>query len=144
MRYSIAIFVLVFTVGCVPKDSIRYITLPSKSVEQVDLLLGPPTKPFRIVGNVFIEGARTASWESVVEAAREEAADMGADAVFMGQAGEYQAGTVIMPSGSPTTTTGTMSRSSANMTSNTYAGQTVATEVRREQFTGIAIMYENP
>lgn len=143
MRYIIAIFVLVLTVGCVKRDSIRYVTLPPKPIEQVELLPGPPNKPFRVIGNVFLDGAPASSWQSVADAAREEAARIGADAVFMGQAGEYQAGTVIMPSGpTTTTTTGTMVGSTFNMRSNTYAGPTMAGGVRRKQFTGIAIVYQ--
>jgi hypothetical protein len=82
--------------------------LPAKSVEHVELLPGPPDKPFKVVGHVFIDGANSRSWQSIAEAARAEAADIGADAVFMGQMGENQSGAVSIPTGSTNTTTGTL------------------------------------
>jgi hypothetical protein len=144
MRYIIPIFVLVFLVGCVKRDSIRYVTLPAKPIEQVELLPGPPTKPFKVVGHVFVTGAPAASWQSVAEGARAEAAEIGADAVFMGVAGQYQAGTVIIPGSSTTTTTGTITGSSINMTSNTFGGASIAAGIQRKRFTGIAIVYQQP
>jgi len=142
MRYALAILVLVFAVGCVKRDSIRYVTLPAKPIEQVELLPGPPNKSFKVVGHVFVKGAPASSWQAVAEGARAEAAEMGADAVFMGNAGEYQAGTVIMPGSSTTTTTGTISGSSINSTSNSFAGPTTAIGIQKKQFTGIAIVYQ--
>jgi len=95
-----------------------------------------------VIGHVFVKGAPAASWQSVAEGARAEAAEMGADAVFMGNAGEYQAGAVIMPQSSTTTTTGTITGSSFNATSHTFTGPTTAIGMRARQFTGIAIQYQ--
>jgi hypothetical protein len=144
MKYFIvALFFLCSPVGCVKRDSIRYVSLPAKSVEQVVLLPGPPDKPFKVVGHVFIDGANSRSWQSIAEAARAEAADIEADAVFMGQMGEYQAGSVSLPTGSTTTTTGTLNRSALRLNSQTFAGPTVAAGIERKQLSGTAIVFEN-
>ena len=112
-RYTYILAALVIgTVGCIKKDSIRYMTLPAKTAEQVELLPGPPDKPFKVVGHVFIDGSNKRGWQSIAEAAREEAADMGADAVFMGDMGQYESGTMTMPGASTSTTTGTLRSSS--------------------------------
>ncbi len=142
MRYVIAILVLICAAGCVKRDSIRFVTLPPKPIEQVALLPGPPEKPFKVVGHVFVKGAPAASWQSVAEGARAEAAEMGADAVFIGNAAEYQAGTIIMPHSSTTTTTGSFSGGPFNATSNTFMGPTTAMGIEKKRFTGIAIMYQ--
>jgi len=144
MRYILPIVLLLATVSCVKRDSIRYFSLPAKTVEQVELLSGPPDKPFKVVGHVFIDGSNKRSWQSIAEAAREEAAEMGADAVFMGQMGQYESGTVSVPSGSTTTTTGTVGRSSFNTNSTTFAGPTVAAEIKRKQLSATAIVYQSP
>jgi hypothetical protein len=125
------------------KDSIRFANLHSKPVEQVALLPGPPPKPFRVIGHVLIKGAPAAKWQKVAEAAREEAADMGADAVFMADAGEYYAGTVIMPGSTTTTTTGSFTGSSFSARSQTYSGPSTAMAMQNKRFTGIAIVYES-
>ena len=130
--------------GCVKKDSIRYMTLPPKAVEHVELLPGPPDKPFKVVGHVFIDGSNKRGWQAVAEAAREEAASMGADAVFMGQMGEYQAGTMSVPTGSTMMTTRRADRSSFNSSSTTFAGPTVSAGVQRKQLSATAIIYQNP
>jgi hypothetical protein len=144
MKYFIAaILVLCSAVGCVKRDSIRYVSLPAKSVEQVELLPGPPDKPFKVVGHVFIDGANSRSWQSIAEAARAEAADIGADAVFMGQMGEYQSGSMSIPTASTTTTTGTLNRSALRMNSQTFAGPTIAAGIERKQLSGTAIVFEN-
>lgn len=142
MRLLLSILLLALLSGCVKRDSIRYVNLPPKPIEQVELLPGPPSKPFKVIGHVFVKGAPAANWQAVADGARAEAAEMGADAVFMGNAGEYQAGTVIMPQNSTTTTTGTITGSSFNATSNTFAGPTTAIGMRAKQFTGIAIQYQ--
>ncbi len=67
---------------------------------------------------------------------------MGADAVFIGNAAEYQAGTIIMPHSSTTTTTGSFSGGPFNATSNTFMGPTTAMGIEKKRFTGIAIMYQ--
>jgi hypothetical protein len=64
-------------------------------------------------------GANLRSWQSIAEAARAEASDIGADAVFMGQMGEYQSGSVSLPTGSTTTTTGTLA--ALRLNSQTFA-----------------------
>jgi hypothetical protein len=46
----------------------------------------------KVIGHVFIDGSDYRGWQSIADAAREEAAEMGADAVFMGQMGQYQSG----------------------------------------------------
>ena len=144
MRYFLASILLVITVGCVKRDSIRYVSLPPKTVEQVELLPGPPDKPFKVVGHVFIDGSDKRGWQSIAEAARAEAAEMGADAVFMGQMGQYQSGTMSVPSGSTTTTTGTAGRSSFNTNSTTFAGPTVSAGIQRKQLSATAIVYQSP
>lgn len=145
MRYALLIILVFLVFGCVKKDSIRYVSLPPKPVEQVQLLSGPPDKPFRVVGHVFVEGRRSHNWQSMAEGAREEAADMGADAVFMGPAEHYEAGTIVLPGGSTTTTTGTMiGSSSVRMNSFTSSGPTIAAPVMRKRLSGIAIQYQNP
>src|SRR5262245_2243387 len=115
-HYILAAVFLLFTVGCIHKDSIRYLTLPAKAIEQVELLPEPPDKPFKVVGHVFIDGSNKRGWQSMANAAREEAAEMGADAVFMGQVGTYQSGSMTMPSTSTTTTTGTVNTRSNRST----------------------------
>lgn len=136
------------TVGCIKKDSIRYLNLPAKTVEQVELLSGPPDKPYKVVGHVFIDGSNKRGWQSMADAAREEAADMGADAVFMGQMGQYQSGMMTVPTGSTTTTTGTLNtssnRSTINTNSNIFSGPTVTTGINRKQISATAIVYQNP
>jgi len=69
---------------------------------------------------------------------------MGADAVFMGNASEYQAGAIIMPGSSTTTTTGSFTGRSFDATSNTFTGPTTAMGIQKKQFTGIAIIYQQP
>ena len=146
--YILAALLLTATVGCIKKDSIRYITLPAKTVEQVELLPGPPDKPFKVVGHVFIDGSKKRSWQSIADAAREEAADMGTDAVFMGEMEQYQSGMMSMPSGSTSTTTGTLrsssNRSTINTNTNTFSGPTVTVGNNRKQLSAIAIVYQNP
>jgi hypothetical protein len=88
-------------------------------------------------------GANSRSWQSIAEAARAEAADIGADAVFMGQMGEYQTGSVSIPTGSTTTTTGTLNRSALRMNSQSFAGPTIAAGVERKQLSGTAILFES-
>lgn len=146
MRYVITILALVFAVGCagVKRESIRFATLPPKPIEQVELLPGPPSKSFKVVGHIFVDGKRSANWQSLAEAARVEAAEIGADAVFMGNAGEYQAGTMILPGSSTTTTMGSFSGRSFNANSNTFAGPSMAVGIQKKQFTGIAIVYQQP
>jgi hypothetical protein len=62
MKYFIAVLLLLCSaVGCVKSDSIRYVSLPAKSVEQVELLPGPPDKPFKVIGHVFIDGPNSRS-----------------------------------------------------------------------------------
>jgi hypothetical protein len=127
MKYFMAALLLLCSaVACVKRDFIRYVSLPAKSVEQVVLLPGPPDKPFKVVGHVFIDGANSRSWQSIAEAARAEATDIGADAVFMGQMGETQSGAVSIPTGSTNTTTGTLNRSALRMNSQSFAGPTIA------------------
>jgi hypothetical protein len=144
MKYFLAALILLFSAACVKRDSIRYVSLPAKSVEHVELLPGPPDKPFKVVGHVFIDGANSRSWQSVAEAARAEAADIGADAVFMGQMGESQSGALSIPTGSTNTTTGTLNRSALRMNSQAFAGPTVAAGIERKQLSGTAIMYLSP
>lgn len=143
MKYFLAALLLLFSAGCVKRDSIRYLSLPAKSLEHVEVLPGPPDKLFKVVGLVFIDGANARSWQSIVEAAREEAADIGADAVFMGQMGEYQSGAASMPTGSTTTTTGTLNRSALRMNSQSFAGPNIAAGIQRKQLSGTAIVFEN-
>jgi hypothetical protein len=148
MQYILVALLFIFASGCIKRDSIRYVMLPAKTVEQVELLSGPPDRPFKVVGHVFIDGSNKRGWQSIAEAAREEAADMGADAVFMGQIGEYQAGTVTMPGASTTNTTGRVStysnRSTINANSNTFSAPTVTTGISRKQLGATAIVYQNP
>jgi hypothetical protein len=148
MPYILVALLFMFTVGCIKKDSIRYITLSAKTAEQVQLLPGPPDKPFKVVGHVFIDGANSRSWQSIAEAAREEAADMGADAVIMGHTGQYQSGMVTMPGVSTSTTNGTLrsnsNRSTLNTNTNTFSGPPVSTGINRKQLSAIAIVYPNP
>ena len=146
--YILAAVLFTFTFGCISKDSIRYTTLPPKTVEQVALLPAPPDKPFKVIGHVFIDGSNKRGWQSIADAAREEAAEMGADAVVMGQIGQYQSGTVSASgptsSTATTTTTGTANRPSFNTNSTTFAGPAVAKGVFRKQLSATAIVYENP
>jgi hypothetical protein len=148
VRRPTATYILAVVLFTVPFDSIRYVILPAKTVQQVELLPGPPDKPFKVVGHVFIDGSNKRGWQSIAEAAREEAADMGADAVFMGDMGQYQSGMMTMPSGSTSTTTGTLrsnsNRSTFNTNTNTFSGPTVATGINRKQLSAIAIVYQNP
>ena len=141
MRLLLVLSMVLALVGCVKKDSIRFANLPAKPVEQVELLSAPPSKPFKIIGHVMIKGAMAASWQRVANGAREEAADMGADAVFIGNAEEYQAGTYISPAGSTTTTNGTFTNQSFNATGNTSIGPTTAIAIQKKRLTGIAIVY---
>ena len=148
-RYTYILAALfIGTVGCIKKDSIRYMTLPARTVEQVELLPGPPDKPFKVVGHVFIDGSNKRGWQSIAEAAREEAADMGADAVFMGDMGQYESGTMTMPGASTSTTTGTLrsssNRSTINTNTNTFSGPAVTTGINRKQLSAIAIVYQHP
>ena len=131
----------ILLVGCVRTDSIRYEHLPAKPIDQVELLAGPPDRPFKVIGHVMLDGPRLASWQRMAEAAREEAAELGADAVFLGDLGQYQSGSVIMPGHSTTTTTGTTLGSSFSATSHTFGGPTMAMPVIRKQATAIAIRY---
>jgi hypothetical protein len=62
--YILATLLIAVTVGCI---KIRYVTLPAKTVEQVELLPGPPDKPFKVVGHVFIDGSNKRGWQSIAE-----------------------------------------------------------------------------
>lgn len=142
MLYVLAVIFIVNTAGCIKKDSIRYITLPAKPADQVELLPGPPDKPYQVVGHVFIDGSNKRGWQSIAEAAREEAAEMGADAVFIGNIGQYQSGTMSSPNSSTTSTASTFNRSSMNTNSTMFTGPTVVEGIMRKQLSATAIMYK--
>ena len=70
--------------GCVCRDSMRYVDLPPNSPADIEVLRDPPQRPFKIIGKVMITGATAASWQRVMEGARQEAASMRADAITNG------------------------------------------------------------
>lgn len=89
MRYIFMAILFVSTVACIKRDPIRYVSLPFKSVDQVELFPGPPDRPYKVVGHVFIDGLNKRGWQEIAEAAREEAAELGADAVFLPGPGKH-------------------------------------------------------
>ena len=74
----------------------------------------------------MVDGPPAASWQRMAEAARAEAAEIGADAVFLGDVSQYQSGTII---------------TDPSAVSPYYAGPVTTTAVRRKQATAIAIVY---
>jgi hypothetical protein len=145
MMRSLAVVLLLFAViGCVriKKDSVRYATLPSKPIALVELLPASPEKPFKVIGRVFVGGTPAANWQQLAEAAREEAAAMGADAIVLGDAGELPVGTIIMPGSTTTNTTGDFYGNSFSARSRSSASPTMAMAIQQKRMTGTAILYD--
>jgi hypothetical protein len=147
-RLVVAFLVLLLasTTGCVFKDSIRYAPQAARPPETVDVLGGPPDEPFKVIGQVMIRAGTAASWDRIVQAAREEAASMGADAVFQGEAGMYSIGQVITPGTTYTQETTSVHLPSASATTYGYSTSTptTATNLQQKRWTGLAIVYVEP
>jgi hypothetical protein len=98
--------------GCIQTDAIHYLSLPPRPVEGVEVLPGPPPRPYALVAQIVVEGGSGASYEALVAEGRRKAADLGADAIFVQEAGSRYAGSVIQP-GTATTTVVTSPSGSA-------------------------------
>lgn len=99
--------------GCIRTDMIRYLELPPRPVEQVELLPAPPQRPHQIVARLFVEAGGGASYQELTQEARLKAAALGADALYIQEAGPQFAGTVVSPGSATTTATFTTSPSGA-------------------------------
>ena len=142
---TLASFALSF--GCVFGDSIRYAELAPTDPNQVQVLGGPPQdRPYKIVGQVMMRAGSAASWDKILAGARKEAAALGADAIYQGQAGLVQVGSVIVPGGQSTRATSTLNPNSGVVTTNAYTTQGASTSVglQNKQWVGMAIVYVDP
>jgi hypothetical protein len=86
--------------GCAAQRETLLANSPSPLVEQVKVLPGPPNRLFTVVGHITLSGTPATNSQSLITHLREQAAAMGADAVFLGNAHHFQVGAVFDLTGS--------------------------------------------
>lgn len=126
--------------GCIRTDMIRYLDLPPKPVESVELLPAPPQRPYQIVAQLFLEAGSGASFEDLTSEASRRAA-----ALFIQEAGSRYAGTVVSPG--TATTTGTVTASPSGAVTGTYVTTTTpgyAAPLYVKRVVVLAITYTAP
>ncbi len=105
-RWSTSFLLIIAVSGCIRTDTIRYTTTTGhspKPVEAVAVLPGPPSWPYEVLARLALNASPLRSMESIVEDARRQAAEMGADAIIVLDAGRHQAGVAVVPGSSATT-----------------------------------------
>ena len=141
---AVTLVSLSFSFGCVFGDSIRYAELPPTAASHIQVLGGPPQdRPYKVVGQVMMRAGSAASWDKILDGARKEAAALGADAIYQGQAGMVQIGSVIVPGGSSTTANSYLDFQTGGVTTNAYTYNAPSTSVglQNKQWIGMAIVY---
>ena len=128
--------------GCIQTDMIRYLALPPKAPEGVEVLPGPPQRPHQIVAQLILEAAESTPYQELITEARLKAAEVGADAIFVQQVGSRYAGSIVSPGSA--TTTGTVTTSPSGSTTGTFVTTTTpghATPFFRKRLVVLAVTY---
>ncbi len=128
--------------GCIQTDMIRYLALPPKAPEGVEVLPGPPQRPHQIVAQLILEAGEGTPYQELITEARIKAAEVGADAIFVQEAGSRYAGAIVNPGSATTTGTFTMSPSgsrTATFVTTTTPGY--AAPIFRKRVVVLAVTY---
>ena len=128
--------------GCIQTDMIRYLALPPKAPETVEVLPGPPERPHQVVAQLILESGESTPYQDLITEARIKAAEVGADAIFVQQAGSRYAGSIISPGSAATT--GTVTTSPSGITTSTFVTTTTpghATPFFRKRLVVLAVTY---
>lgn len=127
-------------------DIIRYETLPPKPVDHVRVLPERPRQPYKILAQIVVDGDEWQRLQALVDQMKRKAAEMGADAVVVLEAREYQRGSIITPSQSTQTVTGTITNpggrsSTFTGTTTTQPSPSVVEAILRKRVTELAIAF---
>ena len=137
--------------GCASQGAVRQASSLSGALQQVDVLPGPPERSFKVIGHISLRELPGTNWQTVATQLREQAAAMGADAVFLGNPHEYPVGAVInLPDSTRPIRAGAMVGSPFEASSPTLlrlvraprAKTTPSTNPRSMFSTGVAISYQ--
>jgi hypothetical protein len=85
------------TVGCASQGATPPTISLSGDLQQVEVLPGPPERPFKVIGHISLSEIPDTNWQTVSTHLREQAGAIGANAVFLGDPQMYPVGAVINP-----------------------------------------------
>ena len=138
-------FLLMQTSGCVKAESVRFAERPPQPVENVELLPGPPEQPFEVVGRILVEGLPLVSQEYLAQRVWQEAAELGAEAVFLEEVHEhvtYRSAVEMKPDASRVQTGGAVAGASFSASIDTSSTPIPFRPTRRKVAVGVAIVYQ--
>ncbi len=121
---------------------IRYLALPPKAPEAVEVLPSPPQRPHQIVAQLILEAAESTPYQELITEARIKAAEVGADAIFIQQVGSRYAGSIVNPGSAATT--GTVTTSHSGTTTSTFVTTTTpgyAAPIFRKRVVVLAVTF---
>ena len=142
---SLALILVMLASGCIKTESFRYADLPPRSVDEIEWLSEPPSNPFEIIGRVYVEGLTLVSHEYLARTIRQEAAELGAEAVFLENVHErvsYRQATTMKPDVSRTQSGGSIGGSSFSASIDTSSTPFPPRPTRRKVALGVAIVYK--
>ena len=150
-KSTLILLLVALTVGCASQGANRPASALSGPPQQVDVLLSPPERAFKVIGNISLYERPETNRQALVTQLREQAAAMGADAVFLGNPQVYPVGAVIdLPDSNRNAGAGGVVNSRVEASSPTLLrlaraprGKTTpSTKPRKLFYTGVAICYQ--
>ncbi len=128
--------------GCIQTDMIRYLALPPKAPEAVEVLPSPPQRPHQLVAQLILGAGESTPYQELIAGARITVAEVGADAIFVQQVGSRYAGSIVSPGSAAAT--GTVTTSHSGSITSTFVTTTTpgyAAPIFRKRVVVLAVTY---